>query len=122
MPRVSRMTSVGSSRSTIGCGSLSRNTRTRGLSRTGSMSVIMQDFVLGMMRVGLAGAKQHPEHRHEAAECNGAGHRDDDDNSQHRPGQVLMHGGSPFHLPLARSAATCCVVTGAPWLPHALRS
>src|SRR5438094_9035285 len=100
MTRVSRMTSVGSSRSTIGCGSSSRNTRTRGLSTTAGVSaIIMQNVVLGMMAVGLAGAKKHPEHRHEANERNGAGHRNDHDISPKRPDQMIMHDDLTFICP-----------------------
>src|SRR5438874_10934986 len=92
MPRVSRMTSVGSSRSTIGCGSSSRNTRTRGLSTTAGVSaIIMQNVVLGMMAVGLAGAKKHTEHRHEANERNGGGHRNAHDISTKRHAQMHLH-------------------------------
>src|SRR5690242_18420760 len=108
MPRVSRVTSVGSSRSIIGCGSSSRNTRTRGLATTRGLSaIIMQDVVLGMTPVRFAGAKEHPEHRHEANERNGASHRNDQDISPKGVDQMIMHADVDFiclslvRLPLA---------------------
>src|SRR5579864_4378457 len=114
MPRVSRMTSVGSSRSTIGCGLSSKNTRTRGLSTTARISAIVtQNLVLGVTTVCFAGTKQHPEHRHEADEGNGTGHRDDDDISPKRPDQMVLHDDLHFicpwrvRLPLVASLSAC---------------
>src|SRR4051812_43444241 len=100
MPRVSRTTSVGSTRSMMGSGSSSINIRTRGASTTPGLSaVVMQNVVLRMMAVRLAWTEKHPEHCDETSERNDAGHSDDHDISPNRPDQMIMHGALHFICP-----------------------
>jgi hypothetical protein len=75
-------TSVGNSRSTIGRGSSSRKTRTRGLSTAAPRfvsAVVTQDAVLGMIGVVFTRTKQHPDHGRETGQGDRAGQPDDDD-------------------------------------------
>ena len=63
------------------------------------LSVLSQNAVFGMLGRVFSGANQHPEHRHNAAERDCAGQRNDDHVTPGRPGQVIVRVDPRYYRP-----------------------
>jgi hypothetical protein len=69
------------------------NTNARLFHGVTSSQIVAQDGILGMLAIRFAWPDQHPEHRHETRDRDGAGEADDDDVAPERTDQVMVHGG-----------------------------